>query len=213
MSLFLGKVHFWLFNKIVWFEGLEKEVEKVIEEKKLPLNSWREDIYNKYGKPTEDKPLEDMIDTSNIHGWLQGKIASAEGRQAAFITKGVNELGEGFLDSIKETYKEQGNKAAKKYLESGDSVEDTAEIFTALNNYILDGMPCDRANEILENSEVKLSWETTLDVHEDYWNAEGGNVLWFYDARDFWIEAFVSGLNEAFGFRKTADNVREIYRR
>jgi len=56
-----------------------------------------------------------MIDTSNIHGWLQGKISSAEGRQAAFITKGVNELGEGFLDSIKETYKEQGNKAAKEY--------------------------------------------------------------------------------------------------
>lgn len=213
MSLFLGKVHFWLFNKIVWFEGLEKEVEKVIEEKNLPLNSWREEIYNKYEEPTEDKPLEDMIDTSNIHGWLQGKISSAEGRQAAFITKGVNELGEGFLDSIKETYKTQGNKAAKEYLESGASVEDPAEIFTALNNYILDGMPCDRANEILENSEVKLSWETTLDVHEDYWKAEGGNVQWFYDARDFWIEAFVSGLNEAFGFRKTADNVREIYRR
>ena len=26
MSLFLGKIHFWLFNKILWFEGLEKEV-------------------------------------------------------------------------------------------------------------------------------------------------------------------------------------------
>ena len=31
-----------------------------------------------------NKNLEDMIDTSNIHGWLQSKIHSAEGRMAAW---------------------------------------------------------------------------------------------------------------------------------
>lgn len=31
MSLFLGKIHYWLFNKITWFENLEKEVVKLAE--------------------------------------------------------------------------------------------------------------------------------------------------------------------------------------
>ena len=26
MSLFLGKIHYWLFNKIKWFEGIEDEL-------------------------------------------------------------------------------------------------------------------------------------------------------------------------------------------
>ena len=26
MSLFLGKIHYWLFNKILWFEKLEDEI-------------------------------------------------------------------------------------------------------------------------------------------------------------------------------------------
>ena len=26
MSLFLGKIHYWLFNKVLWFQGLEDEI-------------------------------------------------------------------------------------------------------------------------------------------------------------------------------------------
>ncbi len=32
MSLFLGKIHFWLFNKVLWFEGLEDEIIKLAQE-------------------------------------------------------------------------------------------------------------------------------------------------------------------------------------
>ena len=31
MSLFLGKIHYWLFNKIVWLENLEREIIKLAE--------------------------------------------------------------------------------------------------------------------------------------------------------------------------------------
>ena len=34
MSLFLGKIHFWLFDKIKWFENLEEEVLKIAGVKK-----------------------------------------------------------------------------------------------------------------------------------------------------------------------------------
>ena len=38
MSLFLGKIHYWLFNKIVWFENLEREVIKFAESTNIDIN-------------------------------------------------------------------------------------------------------------------------------------------------------------------------------
>ena len=32
MSLFLGKIHYWLFNKIVWFENLEEKIIQIAKE-------------------------------------------------------------------------------------------------------------------------------------------------------------------------------------
>ena len=83
MSLFLGKIHFWLFNKVLWFEGLEDEIIKLAQEEGLNVEALSAEINAKYGQKTENKNLEEIIDTSNIHGWLQNKIHSAEGRMAA----------------------------------------------------------------------------------------------------------------------------------
>ena len=35
MSLFLGKIHYWLFNKILWFEKLENEIINLAKEENL----------------------------------------------------------------------------------------------------------------------------------------------------------------------------------
>ena len=87
MSLFLGKVHYWLFNKIVWFEGLEKEVINLAKSENLNIDVISKEINQKYGEKLPNKPLEEMIDTGNIHGWLQEKISAAEGRMAAWTFK------------------------------------------------------------------------------------------------------------------------------
>ena len=87
MSLFLGKVHYWLFNKIVWFEGLETEVINLAQSENLNIDVLSKEINQKYGEKLPNKPLEDMIDTGNIHGWLQEKISAAEGRMAAWTFK------------------------------------------------------------------------------------------------------------------------------
>ncbi|WP_238882397.1 hypothetical protein [Clostridium sp. YIM B02551] len=210
MSLFLGKIHYWLFNKITWFEGIEEEIQNMLENKGYKVDEWIAEIYNKYGEPTEKKPLEDMIDTSNIHGWLQEKITSAESRQAALITKGVKEIGESFLESVKEIYIEKGKKNAEEYLNEGNSIESPAEAFTAVNNFILDGMPCDRVNEIVENSEEHIVWQSTMDIHGQYWNIVGGNVNSFYELRDEWIKAFVENLRADYKFNKISEDTREI---
>ena len=57
MSLFLGKIHYWLFNKILWFENLEEEIIKFAQENGLDVDSIRGEIESKYGKKLENKNL------------------------------------------------------------------------------------------------------------------------------------------------------------
>jgi len=40
MSLFLGKIHYLLYDKILWFESLENEIVKLAIENILPVDPW-----------------------------------------------------------------------------------------------------------------------------------------------------------------------------
>lgn len=44
MSLFLGKIHYWLFNKIVWFENLEREIVKLASSVEIDVNNIEKEI-------------------------------------------------------------------------------------------------------------------------------------------------------------------------
>ena len=203
MSLFLGKIHYWLFNKIVWFENLEEKIIELAKIEGLDIENLRKDIEGKYGEKLPNKPLEELIDTSNIHNWLQSQIHSAEGRSAAW-TKLLIQNNEENLKKLENIYKEQGVVAAKEVLKEGKSVSSPKEIFDAMNDYILDGMPCDRVNEVISNEENKITWQARIDVHKDIWDEVGYDVNYFYNLRNAWIETFVSNLNN--NFKYTVEN-------
>ena len=77
MSTFLGPIHFWLYRKIGKQEELTKAIASYAEQK-----GWIEEQV----KYTKDLPaLEDVIDESNIHGWLQGQLHDAETRYVELI--------------------------------------------------------------------------------------------------------------------------------
>ena len=86
MSLFLGPVHFWLYDKIKNQEALTSL------------------IAEHFGKGAEYTkqlpPLEEVIDEGNIHGWLQSQITDAETRYASLVSVILNE-NENALDEIK----------------------------------------------------------------------------------------------------------------
>ena len=44
MSLFLGKVHFWLYNKILWFEHLEDAIVNYADGHGIPAAAWKQDF-------------------------------------------------------------------------------------------------------------------------------------------------------------------------
>ena len=188
MSLFLGKIHYWLFNKILWFENLEEKIIELAKNEGLDIENLRKDIEERYGEKLPSKPLEELIDTSNIHNWLQSQIHSAEGRSAAW-TKLLIEANEENYKKLEKVYKEQGIVAAKEVLQQEKSVATPNEIFNAMNDYILDGMPCDRVNEVICKEENKITWIARIDVHKEIWDSIGCNVDYFYNLRNAWINS------------------------
>lgn len=211
MSTFLGKIHYWLFNKILWFEGLEKDIINLAKEQGLDVESIAKDINNKYGEPSPNKPLEEMIDTSNIHGWLQSRINSAEGRMAAWTTKILNTDDiDNVRNKLENIYIKQGIKAAKELKNTGAEPKTALDIFNSINDYILDGMPCDRVNEVVASEENSIHWKRRICIHSDIWNEENGDVEYFYKLRSLWIKAFVNEVNRDFKYIEVEDEIMAI---
>lgn len=208
MSLFLGKIHYWLFNKVLWFEGLEGEIIKLAKDKGIDIEKLEAEINSKYGVKTPNKNLEDMIDTSNIHGWLQGKIHSAEGRMAAW-TKVILENNQDYILDMRKVYENQGVNAANEAKESLENIN-AETIFNSMNDYILDGMPCDRVNEVIDSSEESIMWKRRVCVHKNIWENEGILVDVFYELREQWINAFVNTMNNDYEYVKLEDNIQSI---
>lgn len=210
MSLFLGKIHYWLFNKIVWFEDLEEEIINLAEKEGLDVDTLSIEINNKYGGRLPKLPLEEMIDTSNIHGWLQEKIHSAEYRLATWAVKILEK--EGSQEKLEDLYIKQGLKTANEFIESGKLLNNAVDIFNAVNDYILDGMPCDRVNEVLSQEEDKVLWKRRICVHKELWDTVGGEVNLFYSLRDLWIKYFVNKVNSNYKYSFLGNNEFSIER-
>jgi len=209
MSLFLGKVHFWLYDKIIWYEGLEQEIINWAKTIDVPVEEWMGEIYSKYGQPTGGRPLEEVVDTANIHGWLQDRISSTELRQSALVTKIIN-IDPDNINALINIFSKQGEMAAHQLDQKNLSPE---EIYNALNNYILEGMPCDRAEMLLSKTNDEYVWRLTRCLHRQYWEANNGNIENFYTLRGAWLKAFVETINSELSYERSGDNMHRIFKK
>lgn len=209
MSLFLGKIHYWLFNKIRYAEDLEKRISNwALDQDKLPAGQWKKDIEDKFGKVTEDKLLEELIDTSNNHGWLQDKITRVEIRQAAWITN-ILSINTEFKEALKEIYhldgKEKGSKALNEY-----TIMEPKDVYAVLNDFLLEGMPCDSIDKKVEGDNNIFQWISTRCIHSPNWSRVGGDIKNYYELREVWTQAFVSTLSEDYAFSVEYDGDKRI---
>lgn len=211
MSLYLGKIHYWLFNKILWFEGLEEEIINVAKYEGLDIDKISKKVNENFGEKLPNKPLEEIIDHNNIHGWLQEKIYSSEKRMATWINE-ILKHNKDSINKIEQVYINQGIKAAKETLSQNIDVSDASKIYSRINDYILDGMPCDRVNEIIISNEDKVEWRKRVCVHKDIWNNIGIDVSIFYELRDLWIKSFVNTVNRDYIYINGENGVKIIER-
>ena len=185
MSAFLAPIHTWLFNKIKLAQDLEKDIVNLhidkFKESAIKIQKEANDIYGQY---IEEKPLEDLIDVNNIHGWLQDRIKEVESRSAYIITKYYDMYDEESRDLTESAYISQAIKCAQNENNKSDSPENA---YISLNNYILSGMPCDRANGCIHR--------------KNYENGQG-NLEYLYELRDLWVKTFMESLNTKYLYEK-----------
>ena len=200
MSAFLAPIHTWLFKKILLAEELEKNLQKAYIDK---YNDSAKDVVKEslaYGSPIDTtKNIEDIIDTSNIHGWLQDKISKVETRTALIITEMTKRYGEEAFAIAKQCFANQG-KTVGETPKAKEMSEVPEEIFNTLNNYLLEGMPCDRVTRLTKSESDLLQWETTSCIHKNYWEIVNGDVNMFYELRHIWTKAFIESCNDEFTY-------------
>lgn len=182
MSAFLGPIHFWLYNKIKIQNNIVEEILDLSD--KLNLNI-RNCLYEKYGDG-DLKPLEEVIDTGNIHGWLQNQITKVEYKLASAVTEILNKSPEK-LEEIKSIFKTNGAKFSELNNESLAN-----EAFKLINDMLLDGMPCDHVNAVVNQDENEAIWKRYECVHSKYWDEAKGNVNIYYALRDEFIKGLLS---------------------
>ncbi|MFV0440213.1 MAG: hypothetical protein ACK5LV_02840 [Lachnospirales bacterium] len=197
MSKFLGPIHYWLYNKILVEEDIILAIFDTIKSKGAEYNSILNFCNSEYGEPVKGD-LEDIIDSSNIHGWLQNRIASVEKRLAYVV---VEALKDGLLtfEEIENVFVEN----SEKYANESESYNTPEQCFNGVYTYLLAGMPCDRVNVVVENTNEYIKWEQSIDVHKQYWDIVGGSVDTFHKLIEKWIEVFVT--SKGMTFRKEND--------
>ncbi|WZL74608.1 hypothetical protein QBE52_07920 [Clostridiaceae bacterium 35-E11] len=200
MSKFLGPIHHWLFTKVRLHEALEKDLITSFAQKfGQEINDFATEIANIYGTFIEDKPLDQLIDTGNIHGWLQNQISITETRQAAFLTKVLRVYGKDAVEIALTAYKNQGTQCGTDAKFKGET-DSAPAIYKSLNNYILEGMPCDHVNNITVAEPHLVEWKNTRCLHREYWESVKADIDIMYQLRMVWIKAFVEAANADFSY-------------
>ncbi len=202
MSAFLGPIHNWLYNKIQIQNAMVDVILDLAEEKGYS-QGLRARADEQYGAFPEGN-LEDLIDTGNIHGWLQEKVSLVESRMAYAVTELVKENPDR-LAEIEAAISEFGRKLSV----NGELTVKSA--YEYLENTLLNGMPCDRVNALTEETEDKLAWRQTQDIHGSYWQQVNGDVSNYYTLREALIRGIFEGTSVEFG--QVQDQSYELRRR
>lgn len=200
MSAFLGPIHHWLYNKIQIQQGM---VDKIIELGETFIPGLGETLNEKYGV-SETRALELVIDESNIHGWLQGNVTRVEYKLAESVTILLKEKSE-LLNSIKEIFWNKG-----KIVSNTMAADNASQVYKAINDSMLDGMPCDHANIVQEETTEKVTWKRNTCVHQKYWDEVGGDIKIYYLLRDEFIKGCLD--SSVYDYVSKEDGFYEIRR-
>lgn len=200
MSAFLGPIHHWLFHKI----KLQQEiVEQIIRSGKPVASNLQEELDAEYGTFPEGA-LETIIDGGNIHGWLQHYVSQVEYKLAVSATTLLRKNLE-MSDKIKTIFYEKG-----KEISGSITTDHAAEIYKIVSDSLLDGMPCDHANTVLEESSDKVIWQRNTCVHKAYWEEIQGEPANYYLFRDEFIKGIL--INTNFRYEKVNEVTSMITR-
>ena len=183
MSAFLAPIHFWMYDKILIAQELTFKLEEnfLNKEEREEVESLFPGLYS--------KDLEEVIDQSNIHGWLHTAVSNVEIR-FAYIVKTLLDRGIS-LEEIKKVAFEYGKSFPEQEV---SSLKDAYEL---LMDILLDGLPCDVSISVTREEENELEFVLYNDIHKQYFNEFNLEVSLYHEIR----EAFVNGIFERYSLK------------
>ncbi len=198
MSLFLGPIHHLLYGKIQFqnrlsnflIDSLKAENLKTVADEKYP------------SPPTGN--LEDIVDTADIHGSLQVMVTAVE-RRLAFVVSSLLKDGLATEDQLIDLGYQFGVS------EKIEDVETAVEAYMALSKRLLNGMPCDRVEQLMEKSDDLVAWRDTIDIRKEYWDEQGLSSQIFYRLRAKVLEGCM--IESKFEFKVMENESYEIRRK
>lgn len=216
MSAFLGHIHYWLYKKI---QLLVERENLILEKTRRIVDDLADELHevsvDTYGAPIDTAtPLEDIIDHNNIHGWLSGQINVASVREAAFI-KDMLDTNSGddavlVVAAILDAFAVQGKACGTVAKESLEDIS-APSIYNALQNFYVNGMPCDGGDQIIEDNAHTFTWVGDHKLQSPYWRTAGVDPQFMQLAYQTWFEAFVKEVAPGFELLTTDDGAQRLY--
>lgn len=199
MSAVLGPIHQWMYHKVMTMEELIQAVIRTAEEENWgnTVNGKELSSYTKESFPA----LEEVIDLGNIHGSISGMIDDVESRYAELVT-GLLQGHEERLETLKQTAYIFGTTHKL------DAAANAQDAFKAMNDLMLDGMPCDRALQITSNEESRVAFQMIMDLHAGYWTDCQGDRDNYYALRAELLRGVFAG--SGYTFTDIGDGQYEI---
>lgn len=182
MSKNLGPIHFWLYRKIMIQQSFTNQLscELLDLEHKKKLNTMLDQTVGTISQES----LEEQIDTMNIHGWLQDKIRIVEVR-LGYVVEEIKKT-TGSLVQAQQIALEFG----RSLCESNCSTPEAG--YKLIEDNLLNGMPCDRVNVILEHDENHLKYQQSVEIHDKFWSQADADIKDYYLLRNKIIEGMLS---------------------
>lgn len=178
-----AEIHIWMFNKIKLQNQFSDEIFKKIknQEQTSNIKNHLEEFF-----PFPDGNLEEIIDHENIHQWLETHLVLTD-RKLAWLVNEVkgNQLS---LESLEELF----NQLGKKHRDLIQPIWlEPSYVYRTLTDALTEGMPCDKANQVISHDENHLLWEVSSCKHVESWKSENADVEDFYKLRDSWIRGLL----------------------
>lgn len=197
MSAFLGPIHYWMFKKIQTVESRAFAVASALEA--AGRGGEVRKLLDEYGARLEGRDLAEILGDNPIHQFLSGLIAKVEVLESRL----VEAAGDDFGKALKAA-EEHGAKTAETALENAAKPENFEQMYQIINDYQLEGMPCDPGAEVGMTNGV-MRYDHSTCNHMPNWRFTGVDVGRMCDLANAWLSGFIKGLNKdaSFSVEKT----------
>lgn len=178
-----AEIHIWMFNKIKLLNSWGDQLIELIPQSKTKAEL-KEQMEQLFAFPSGK--LDEIIDHENIHQWLEEHLVQSERKLASIITR-IH--GTSFSQSELEDIFFRWGKEHKELIQP--VWLKPSYIYRTVTDALTEGMPCDKANQVISHDENHLTWEIVRCMHQKAWEDEQGDVHIFYALRDAWIKGLI----------------------